>query len=39
MEAQQIRKFLANLSDLDYRYLRIQCSMANDARTLVHDLT
>jgi transcriptional regulator with XRE-family HTH domain len=37
MEAKEIRKFLGDLNDLDFRYLRIQISMANDARTLVRD--
>lgn len=37
MEAKEIRKFLGDLNDLDFRYLRIQISMANDARTLVKD--
>lgn len=37
MEAKEIRKFLGSLNDLDFRYLRIQISMANDARTLVKD--
>jgi hypothetical protein len=35
MEAREIRKFLASISDLDFRYLRIQVSMASDARKLV----
>ena len=30
MEAKEIRKFLGSLNDLDFRYLRIQISMAND---------
>ena len=37
MKKDKIRSFLSNLSDLDYRYLRLQCSLANDARTLVKD--
>jgi hypothetical protein len=30
-----IRKFLGKLTDLEFRYMRIQISMANDARNLV----
>lgn len=37
MKTKDIRLFLSHLSDLDYWYLRLQCSMANDARTLVKD--
>jgi len=37
MKKDKIRSFLSNLSDLDYRYLRLQCSLANDTRTLVKD--
>ncbi len=37
MKTQEIRSFLADLADLDFRYLRIQISLANDARTLIKD--
>ena len=37
MKTAQIRQFLGSLSDLDYRFLRIQCSMANDARNLIKE--
>lgn len=37
MKTQEIRSFLADLADLDFRYLRIQMSLANDARTLIKD--
>ena len=36
MKAEKVRKFLAGLTDLEYRYLRLQCQVANDARTIVH---
>jgi transcriptional regulator with XRE-family HTH domain len=35
MKAIEIRKFLTNLNDVDFRYLNIQLSMARDARNLL----
>lgn len=35
MKPEKIRKFLGELNDLDFRFLRLQCQVANDARTLV----
>ena len=37
MRKDKVRTFLSRLNDLDYRYLRLQCQMANDARNLVKD--
>jgi transcriptional regulator with XRE-family HTH domain len=37
MKALLIRRFLSSLSDLDYRYLTIQLSMAKDARTIIQE--
>lgn len=37
MKALLIRRFLSQLSDLDYRYLTIQLSMAKDARTIIQE--
>jgi hypothetical protein len=37
MESKKIRKFLSELEDIDFRYLRIQISMANDARNLIKE--
>lgn len=37
METEKIMSFLGTLSDLDYRFLRIQCSMADDASRLIHE--
>lgn len=35
MKAIEVRKFLTDLDDLDFRYLNIQLSMARDARNLI----
>ena len=35
MKAIEIRRFLTDLDDLDFRYLNIQLSMARDARNLI----
>ena len=35
MKAEKVRKFLASLTDLEYRYLRLQCQVANEARDIV----
>ena len=37
MKAIEVRKFLTSLDDLDFRYLRIQLSMANDARNMISE--
>lgn len=37
MKKDKVRTFLSSLTDLDYRYLRLQCQMANDARNLVKE--
>ena len=37
MEKDKVRMFLNSLNDLDYRYLRLQCQMANDARHIVNE--
>jgi hypothetical protein len=33
----KIREFLSSISDLEFRYLRVQISMANDARYLIKE--
>ena len=35
MGTKKIRDFLSSIADIDFRYLRIQISMANDARELI----
>ena len=35
MKSKEIRKFLSELSDEDFRYLEIQMSLANDGRKLI----
>jgi len=37
MKALEIRKFLTNLNDVDFRYINIQLSMARDARNLIQE--
>lgn len=37
MKAIEVRKFLTDLDDLDFRYLNIQLSMARDARNLIQE--
>ena len=37
MKTTEIRTFLGSLEDIDFRYLRIQISMANDARELIRN--
>jgi predicted transcriptional regulator len=37
MKAIEVRKFLTDLNDLDFRYLNIQLSMARDARNLIKE--
>ena len=37
MEAKEIRKFLSALDDSDYHYVKIQMSMARDARNLINE--
>ena len=37
MEAKKIREFLGNLTDHEYRFIRIQISLANDARKIISD--
>lgn len=37
MDSKTIRKFLSSLEDIDFRYLRIQISMASDARNLIKE--
>lgn len=32
-----VRQFLSKLSDIDFRYLRLQIQMANDARNLIKE--
>lgn len=37
MQKDKVRSFLGSLTDLEYRYLRLQCQMANDARNLIKE--
>lgn len=37
LDAKKIRTFLSKLTDVEFRYLRIQESMANDARNLIQE--
>jgi hypothetical protein len=37
MKSNEVRQFLAKLDDIDFRYLRIQINVANDARNIVHE--
>ena len=37
MKALEVRKFLTDLNDVDFRYLNIQLSMARDARNLIQE--
>ena len=37
MKAIEVRKFLTDLNDVDFRYLNIQLSMARDARNLIQE--
>ena len=37
IKALEVRKFLTDLNDVDFRYLNIQLSMALDARNLIQE--
>ncbi len=36
-KTKKVKNFLSGLSDLEFRYLRLQVSMANDARNLIKE--
>lgn len=36
-KSKEIRKFLTGLTDVEFRYLRIQISLANDARNMIDE--